>query len=228
MISPKTRKPPMHTRSTVSAALLAVLGFGVPAVTVAALAAPAFAEAQRDADAESFVANQASRALTILNQGGDTQAKKAAFRAFVDQVADVPRITGFVLGKYRRSLTAQQYDEFAQVFRLYANSVYETRLGQYHGERLKVTGSTVRVPGDVVVDSQIVGGEVKTPLEVKWRVIRGADGRYRAVDVSVDGIWLAITEQQDFVSTLDNNHGDINVLINQLRTQTGQVAARRG
>jgi phospholipid transport system substrate-binding protein len=86
----------------------------------------------------------------------------------------------------------------------------------------------VRVPGDVVVDSEIVGGEVKTPMEVKWRVIRGADGRYRAVDVSVDGIWLAITEQQDFVSTLDNNHGDINVLIAQLRNQTGQDTGRRG
>jgi len=228
MINIETRTPAMFIRSTSSILLAAAISLGVPALTVTTLATPAFAEAQRDAEAESFVANQASRALTILNQGGDAQDKKAAFRAFVDQVADVPRITGFVLGKYRRSVTAQQYDEFAQVFRLYANSVYETRLGQYHGEQLRVTGSTVRVPGDVVVDSQIVGGEVKTPMEVKWRVIRGADGRYRAVDVSVDGIWLAITEQQDFVSTLDNHHGDINVLIGELRNQTGQVGGRRG
>ena len=55
-----------------------------------------------------------------------------------------------------------------------------------------------------------------------WRVIRGPDGRYRAVDVSVEGVWLAITEQQDFVSTLDNNHGDIGALIQQLRTQTAK------
>ena len=235
----ETRKPAaMSIRSTASALLVATVGFGAPALAVmtlpaatlavTALATPALAEAQRDADAESFVANQASRALTILNQGGDAQQKKAAFRSFVDQVADVPRITGFVLGKYRRSLSPEQYDEFSQVFRLYANSVYETRLGQYHGERLRVTGSTVRVPGDVVVDSEIVGGESKTPMPVKWRVIRGPDGRYRAVDVSVDGIWLAITEQQDFVSTLDNNHGDINVLIAQLRSQIGQPVGRRG
>lgn len=218
----------MTLRTPASALFAAIVAFGAPAIAVSVAATPAFAEAQRDAEAESFVANQASRALTILNQGGDTQQKKAAFRAFVDQVADVPRITGFVLGKYRRLLTPDQYNEFAQVFRLYANSVYETRLGQYHGERLRVTGSTVRVPGDVVVDSEIVGGEVKTPMPVKWRVIRGPDGRYRAVDVSVDGIWLAITEQQDFVSTLDNHHGDINVLISQLRSQSGQTAGRRG
>ena len=58
-------------------------------------------------------------------------------------------------------------------------------------------------------------------------MIRGADGHYRAVDVSIEGVWLAITEQQDFVSTLDNNHGDINVLIGQLRTQTAQEEAHR-
>jgi phospholipid transport system substrate-binding protein len=55
---------------------------------------------------------------------------------------------------------------------------------------------------------------------VNWRVIRGPNG-YRAVDVQVAGVWLAITEQQDFVSTLDNHNGDINVLINQLRRQSG-------
>jgi phospholipid transport system substrate-binding protein len=206
--------------------LAAVLAVGAPLATVTLTATPAHAQAARDAEAESFVANEAGKALTILN-GGSTVQKKAEFRTFIDQVADVPRITGFVLGKYRRSVTPQQYNDFAQAFRLYANSVYESRLGQYHGERLRVTGSVMRAPGDVVVTSQIVGGEVKSPTEVKWRVIRGADGHYRAVDVSVEGVWLAITQQQDFVSTLDNNHGDINVLIAQLRSQTGQELRKR-
>jgi phospholipid transport system substrate-binding protein len=218
----------MPIRSITASFIAAALLVGAPTATVLTAATPAFAQAQRDAEAEAFVANEASKALTILNQGGSVAAKKAAFRAFVDQVADVPRITGFVLGKYRRSITPDQYNQFATAFRLYANSVYESRLGQYHGEKLRVVGSTVRVPGDVVVTSEVVGGEVKQPARVLWRVIRGADGHYRAVDVSVEGIWLAITEQQDFVSTLDNNHGDINVLINQLRTQTQREDSGRG
>lgn len=218
----------MFARSTASALLAAALALGAPVLTVAGLPAPAFAQAARDAEAEAFVGTEANRALAILNQGGDAQQKKAAFRAFIDEVTDVPRITNFVLGKYRRAVTPQQYNDFAQVFRLYANSVYESRLGDYHGEKLRVTGSVTRAPGDVVVSTQIVGGQVSTPVEVKWRVIRGADGRYRAVDVSVSGVWLAITEQQDFVSTLDNNRGDINVLINQLRSQASQQYSRRG
>ena len=207
----------MNARSAAIALLLVttpVIGLTLASPT------PAFAQAQRDQEAESFVANEAGRALTILNQGRGTAQKKAEFRAFIDQVADVPAITRFVLGKYARTLSPQQYNEFAQAFRLYANSVYESRLGQYHGETLRVVASVVRKPGDVVVTSQVIGGQVRQPVEVKWRVIRGSDGRYRAVDVSIEGVWLAITEQQDFVSTLDNHRGDINVLVAQLRAQT--------
>jgi phospholipid transport system substrate-binding protein len=167
------------------------------------------------------VQNQASRVLAVLNNRSmGLDAKKTTFRGMIDQVADVPRITSFVLGRYRRLITPAQYAAFASAFRDYADNVYESRLGQYSGQTLKVTGSTVRQPGDVVVSSQVSGGS-GAPTEVNWRVIRGPDGRYRAVDVQVDGVWLAITEQQDFVSTLDNHNGDINVLISQLRNHGG-------
>jgi phospholipid transport system substrate-binding protein len=56
---------------------------------------------------------------------------------------------------------------------------------------------------------------------VNWRVLRGSAG-WRVVDVQVAGVWLAITEQQDFVSTLDNHGGDINVLISQLRKNAAE------
>ena len=55
----------------------------------------------RDAQAEAFVQTEASKAITILNDASlSAPAKKQTFRALVDQVADVPRITDYVLGKY--------------------------------------------------------------------------------------------------------------------------------
>lgn len=209
----------MSSFRTLPLLLASALILSAPAVTTLTLPGAAFAQAQRDAAAEAFVNSEVARALTILN-GAAGEARKAEFRTFVDQVADVPRITHFVLGKYNRTITPAQFAQFAQAFRLYANSVYEDRLGQYHGEKMRVVTSTVRQPGDVVVTTEVVGGQVKQPIKVLWRVLKGSDGRYRAVDVSVDGVWLAITEQQDFVSTLDNNHGDIGALIAQLRAQT--------
>ena len=209
----------MTPHRSAARALALALAVAVPSAAVLAPAAPALAQSQRDAGAEAFVQREASRALQILRSGAGGGQEKAEFRAFVDQAADVPRITDFVLGKYRRTISQAQYQEFAAAFREYANSVYENRLGQYHGESLQVTGSAARRPGDVVVTSSVIGGRQGRPVPVAWRVINGPQG-WKVVDVNVAGVWLAITERQDFVSTLDNNRGDINVLIRQLRTQT--------
>ena len=210
-------------------AVALALALSTAAAPIAMLApVAAHAQAARDAQAEAFVQTEANRALGILkDQGLSQSARKQAFRAFVDQVADVPRVTGFVLGKYNRTITPAQRQAFAPVFREYASSVYETRLSDYKGESLKVTGSTVRKPGDVIVSSQVVGGAQKEPVRVSWRVLKGDDGRWRVVDVEVAGVWLAITQQQDFVSTIDNARGDINVLINQLKMQTASGTVGR-
>jgi phospholipid transport system substrate-binding protein len=214
---------------TLAAPLLVGAALAAVAAPVATFAqsAPA-ARTERDAAAEGFVTIEANRALQILGDKAlSVEAKKAAFRKFVDDVADVPAITGYVLGKYKRSVTDEQYRAFAVAFREFANNVYESRLGIYKGETLKVVGSTVRKPGDVIVTSEVVGGQTKEPLRVLWRVLKGADGRWRAVDVQVQGVWLAVTEQQDFVSTLDNNHGDIGVLIAQLKGERKEKASAR-
>jgi phospholipid transport system substrate-binding protein len=207
--------PPL--RSLALAAALAA----APIAAAVLFPAPAEAQRARDASAEAFLQAQAQRAIGILaNRSLSRPEKTAQFRAFVDQVVDVPRVTTFVLGKYARVASPAQRAQFAQVFRAYASGVYERRLGDYGGERVQVTGSAVRRPGDVVVTTLISGGELSKPETVRWRLVR-AGASWRVVDVEVRGVYLAVTQQADFTSTLDNAGGDINVLINQLRRQTG-------
>ena len=172
-----------------------------------------------DPAAEAYVQTQASRAISILGDRSlGAAAKKQAFYDFVNQVADVQRITNFVLGRYRRQVTPAQYQQFSDIFREYADSIYETRLGDYHGESLRVTGSVVHAPGDVVVSSMISGGQYQGQPVVNWRVMQGPQG-WKVVDVQAEGVWLAVVEQQDFTSTLANSNGNIQVLIDQLRRQ---------
>lgn len=184
----------------------------------------AWAQGARDAGAEQFVQEQAQRVISVLASSQPSADKVRTFRGIVDQIADVPKITRFVLGKYARTITPAQMQAFSTVFREYAQNVYETRLGDFHGETLKVTGSVVRQPGDVVVNTVVVGGKVDRPLPVAWRVL-GSGSAWKVVDVQVGGIWLAITQQQDFVSTIDNNGGNIDVLIGQLQKQVEQQRA---
>jgi len=213
------------SRSLFTAALLIAAG-GVLATAPSPFTAPALAQsAARNAGAEQFVQTEAQRALNILTQHrGDLATEKRLFRGFIDQVADVPRITYFVLGKYSRSISPAQQHEFAAVFREYASNVYESRLNEYHGETLRVTGSVARTPTDVIVQTQISGGKLDQPVEVAWRVLAEGGG-WKVVDVQVDGVWLAITQQQDFVSTVDNAGGNIQLLIDQLKRQVAKDEA---
>jgi phospholipid transport system substrate-binding protein len=220
--------PARASRQLLGAAACALIAAAAPATAALAFgvafgASPAAAQARRDGPAELFVQTNAQRVLAVLNDKAMPAAqKRRAFDVLVDQVTDVPKITDFVLGKYNRTITPAQKREFAVLFRDFANNVYESRLGEYGGERLVVTGSTVRAPGDVIVASRVTGGQLKEPSVVNWRVLKGADGRWKAVDVQVRGVWLAITQQQDFVSTIDNAGGNVDALIAQLRSQVAQ------
>jgi phospholipid transport system substrate-binding protein len=182
----------------------------------------AHAQPSRDVQAEQFVQTQAQRVIAVLNDQADNER---AFRAIVDQVADVPRITSFVLGKYARTITPDQMRRFAPVFRAYEQSVYRAQLSHFHGKSVRVTGSVIRRPGDVIVNTMIAGDGYKQPLPVAWRVM-GGGGAWKVVDVQAKGVWLAITEQQDFVSTIDNNGGDVDALIAQLQQKAYERPSR--
>lgn len=209
-------------RKLLSAAALAL----VPAAAVLPSAASAQQRGPRDAQAEAFVATNGARVLAILNGQDSKAAKEANFRVLINQIVDVPRVTHFVLGKYARSVTPDQYQRFATVFRSYVERVYQSRINDYHGEKFTVSGSVIRKPGDAIVTTTLFGGKMSTPTVVQWRVL-GSTGNYHVVDVQVSGVWLAITEQQDFVSTVDNAGGNINVLITQLQNDQAGVARRK-
>ncbi|WP_163231784.1 MlaC/ttg2D family ABC transporter substrate-binding protein [Caulobacter rhizosphaerae] len=222
MTSPETTMIDARpTRRFAQLALVALIGLGA-----LSQARPALAQAARDPQAEQFVQSRAQRVITVLADKNQSIAqKKATFHQAIDQLADVPKITNFVLGKYARTVTPDQRQRFAAAFRVYAESVYQNRISDYHGEVLKVTGSTVRKPGDVIVNTTISGGQIGQPLPVAWRVLGGGTS-WKVVDVQFKGVWLAITQQQDFVSTIDNAGGNIDVLISQLQRDAQRPASR--
>ena len=211
--------PRLPSPRGVHSAVFALLG-----LCVATWPAISLAQGARDPQAEQFVQTKAQQIISILADRKESVAQKSAsFHQAIDELADVPKITNFVLGKYARTITLDQRQRFAAAFRVYAEQVYQNRIGDYHGEGLKVTSSVVRKPGDVVVNTLVSGGQIRQPLPAAWRVLASGES-WKVVDVQVKGIWLAITQQQDFVSTIDNAGGNIDVLIAQLQSD-GQRSA---
>ncbi len=217
----------MANRSLTRAAFLA----GVIGVSTLAIAPNAYAA--RNGDAERYVQDHATAALQSL---GDTRVASAQRRQQFDrlmaQFADMPRIANFVLGRYGaqlRSDTALR-SEWTRTFQDYTVAVYEDQLQGFTGSNVNVSTSVERIPGrDVIVTSSLQPRAGGRPTTIQWRLLRSGEV-WKVVDVSllVDGnqIWLAQQQQQDFLSRLDRNNGDIRALMATVRGQTASMRQR--
>lgn len=191
------------------------------------LAAPAalLAQSTTAEDAESFVQTQANQVIETLTELKDGQTDlttvRQDFRNRIDALADVERISNFVLGRYRRTASEEELSQFRTAFRNYAIGVYESELSAYAGQQLDVTGSVTRNPGDYIVRSRVYGGPEGEEFEVNWRILE-TDGDLKAVDVEVLGVWLAQTQREQILSVIGNHGGDVSAATEMLRNrQTG-------
>ena len=190
---------------------------------------PAFAivhSAQAATPAEAFVSQNVDRGFAILNNRSlSAGARASQFQSFLEGLTDIDRIARFTLGAARRSASPQDIAAFDSAFRAYAIQVYQSRLGQYSGQTLKITGSNERQPGDYVVSTTLLDPTAKggrQPLRVDFRVLSDK-GRMVVIDVAVEGIWIAITERDQFSAFLGQHNGSVPALAAHLNQLTAQL-----
>ncbi|HUJ03062.1 MAG TPA: ABC transporter substrate-binding protein, partial [Rhizomicrobium sp.] len=183
-------------------------------VMLFAFAQPVLAAASLPpASAESFVQTNVDRGLAILsNHRIPDDVRREQFRDFLTNLTDIKRIAMFTLGNARRTASPADVNAFIDAFRDYAVAVYESRLNQYAGQSLKVTGATERAPGDFIVTTVLVDplGQAKNeePIEVDFRVLND-NGHFVVIDASVVGVWLAIEERDQFTAFLGQNNNNL-------------------
>jgi phospholipid transport system substrate-binding protein len=177
--------------------------------------------------AETYVEQNVQRGLSILNNHSIPDAqRRQQFRDFLTSLTDIRRIALFTLGAARRTAAPADVDAFVDAFRDYAVAVYESRLNQYAGQSLRVTGSTERAPGDFVVSTVMVDPSGRTsgqePIEVDFRVEEDG-GRFVVIDASIVGVWLGLEERDQFTSFLEQNGNNVPALSAHLQQMTAQI-----
>jgi phospholipid transport system substrate-binding protein len=169
--------------------------------------------------AEALVANNIHKGLEILNDTKLSAAqRRGEFQTFLLGVTDMKRIAIFTLGQYGRTASPADKDAFGAAFQDYAVAVYQSYFDKYAGQTLQVTGSSERAPGDFIVATNMIDPadhSGHTPLSISFRV-RTDTGTPVIVDFSVEGIWLALEERDQFSAFLGQNGGSIAALISHL------------
>jgi phospholipid transport system substrate-binding protein len=199
----------------VGALLAAVFAFGLAA-------APAVAASP----AEEYVDANINRGLQILNNNSISKDERMTqFRTFLVGLTDLKRIALFTLGPVKNTASPADLAAFEDAFREYAFAVYETEFAQYSGQTLKVTGSIPHGPNDWLVTTRLIDPHAKPgdqPTEVDFRVF-GTPGHFTIGDITVLGMDLAITEQDQFTSFLQQHNNDVKALTANLKERAAKV-----
>jgi len=167
--------------------------------------------------AEDLIRDVSSNAIEILSSEENNEDEKfEAFRILLDENVNTNLIAKFVIKKYWKDLTSKQQKEFTNLFKIYIIKSYSLKLNSYSGEIISITGSKKLNEKYILVNSKVSKEEQNTGIEVDWRV-KIEDEKMKIVDLVVEGISLAVAQRAEFTSIIENNNGDIEVLLLKLQ-----------
>ncbi len=175
----------------------------------------------RAADPRAFVQNLADQAISIIKNQGESQAqRKAQFSTLFTSNFDVPTIGRFVLGRYWRTATPQQQQDYLAAFGQYVVAVYADRFSTYTGVTFKATSAQQN--GDsATVTSVIDRGNGAPPINVEW-VLLPSGGNFKVIDVKVENLSMRLTQRDEFASVIEHNGGSVQSLIDLLKQKVKQ------
>jgi phospholipid transport system substrate-binding protein len=179
------------------------------------LALPPRAAAQ--ADPVGFINQLGVQAIQVLGPSVSPAARVQRFRELFGADFDIPGISRFVLGRYGRSATPEQQQQFQGLLREYLAQAYAGRLAQYAGEKFQALNAQPQ--GDeTVVLSEITRND-GNKIRVEWHLVNS--GGWKITDAYVAGVSMAVTERDEFASVIQQGGGQVQYLLDRLRQKLG-------
>jgi phospholipid transport system substrate-binding protein len=179
---------------------------------------PAFADAALDR-ATSFVRTTGNALVDIINGSDSASQKRQALTKVIEGAVDVNGVAQFCLGRFWRTASPKEQQEYTQLFHAVLVNNISSKLGEYQGVKLRVDRSQQRDDSDVVTTT--VFRPNNPPTQVDW-VISEASGSPKVVDVIAEGTSLRLTQRSDYASYLTRNNNSIKALIDAMRQQIAQ------
>ena len=187
----------------------------LPGLTPAGETAPAGHPA---AEAVRRMAQEAMTVLSDPSLSGEQRAQ--GIRRLMARAIDIPPIARFVLGRYWRAASERQREAYVEAYSDYILAAYTAKIGggATAVERFDVVKTRAHGTKDFLVYCIVAraGGE---PTQAIWR-LRQRDGRYRIIDLMVEGISMVQTQRQEFVSMMRAYDGDMDKLIATIKEKT--------
>jgi len=171
--------------------------------------------------AGDFLVAFGQQAAEQLNDAAlSPEEREARFRVLLNEGVDLEAIVKFVLGRHWRRASAEERADFAVVFEEVALQrflpMFTGRDDEYRGESFDVreVRQSSSAEDQVFVHTQVQRPDGPAVLLV-WR-LRERDDAYKVLDVSVEGISMALTLREEYGSVI-RQKGGVGPLVELIR-----------
>jgi phospholipid transport system substrate-binding protein len=206
----------MQTRRSLITALVAAAPVGI------CLAAAPGARADDLSAARAMIESTGNQMVAIINSSAGPAQKQAQFQRLVFANVDVDGVARFVLGRFWRIATPAQQQTYLETFRQLLVYAVTGQTSSFQGATFTM-GSVTQQPVGIVVGTTVnVPG--KPPATVQW-VVAMMNGQPKIIDILAEGTSLRLTERNDYAGVISQHGGQIQPLIDAMRSQLARFQA---
>jgi phospholipid transport system substrate-binding protein len=180
------------------------------------------ARAQDANSPDAVVKQTVDQSLEVLRDKETPLAQRQdKLRQIVSGTFDFTEMAKSALGYHWKQISADQQQEFTNVFVSFIEDSYLSKINDYRGQQVTYLKSTSSGSGDAQVNTDIVGGG-KEAIHVNYRLMQKG-GAWKIYDVTVDAISIIANYRNQFDRVM-NNHGYA-TLISDLKNKQASLAA---
>lgn len=197
-----------------------------PALVAVLAALPQAGHAEIDpARATTLVRDAGNELVAAINdQRSDVAARREKVAAVLRRAIDIEGTGRFILGRYARQASPAELAEYNRLFDDIIVRNLSARFGEYRGVRFSLGRAQQRTEEDVLVNT-IIERPSAAPFSLDWRVAE-VGGQPRVVDVIAEGTSLRLTTRSEYSAVIQRNGGRVAALLDAMRNQIAQLAAR--
>ena len=163
-----------------------------------------------------FIQSTVNRASQILSKNISKEEKTNQLKSIAKETVDIKGVGFYSLGSARKNLNDSQKIEYLKLFEDYFLKSFSSRLAEYTNPEIEVNDKKFLNENYTIVNSLLVGTSERPEVKIDWRVYTKDPENPLIRDLIIEGLSLARTQKEEFLSILNSNDGDINALFKTL------------
>jgi phospholipid transport system substrate-binding protein len=170
-----------------------------------------------DSEPKNFIDELVKDAIETLSDKNISKSdKKKKIEIIALENIDINALGMYTLGGIRKTLDEETLQKYKGLFEKYFLKSLTSRLMDYSDQDFEVLDADQKSETYTIVKSRIIKNSSQPEVKINWRVYTKDLTKPLIRDLIVEGLSLAKTQKEEFVSILNSNNDDIKILFTKL------------